>query len=286
METIELKEFFKADNLLRQTPTPDQYDRLISGDCKLTFKGYTLGLYINLPRKQLSEMRDIARTTKFVATARARRGLPTQSSVFGALPRTPIRVDFCRFTKQSEAESQHFETSFKFSELLAGIYKEHLPEAYEYNRRIVAESVEKDWRTNDTPFTTCNFNVNHAIKYHRDAGNFRGVYSNVLIIREGITGGELVFPELRLAFAQTDGALGIFDGQRWIHGVTPLQKTGATPYRASVVFYALDGMRHCYPYEAELNRFKTKRTEREVSRATGNSKLRAMVPRAGHARPV
>ena len=178
-----------------------------------------------------------------------------------------MRVDFCRFSVSSKNEHKYFETSFKFAEYIDELYKAHLPEAREFNQEAIASTVHSDWRVNDTPFTTCNFNVNHAIKYHRDSGNFKDVFSNVLILKSGITGGELVFPEFGVAFEQSDCALGIFDGQHWVHGVMPIERQKADSYRASIVFYALAGMKNCYPYKAELERFKTKRTERKATHA-------------------
>ena len=275
METIELKQVANADKLLRTTPPDDHGSRLIKHDSKLVIGGECVGIYVNLPASEVAEMRDVARSTKFVATARARHGLPTQSSVFGSLPRVPIRVDFCRFSQQSTKEQRNFMAAFNYSERIAAIYQEHLPEAYAYNLRLLRENVHADWRPNDTPFTTCNFNINHAIKYHRDSGNFKGVFSNVLILKDGIEGGQLVFPELGIAFEQADGALGIFDGQKWVHGVTALQKLKPSGYRASIVYYALSGMKNCYPYKDETARFKKLRVEKEERRARGSHELRA-----------
>ena len=173
--------------------------------------------------------------------------------------------------------------AFNYSERIAAIYQEHLPEAYAYNLRLLRENVHADWRPNDTPFTTCNFNINHAIKYHRDSGNFKGVFSNVLILKDGIEGGQLVFPELGIAFEQADGALGIFDGQKWVHGVTALQKLKPSGYRASIVYYALSGMKNCYPYKEETARFKKLRVEKEERRARGSLELRAQAKQVSNA---
>jgi hypothetical protein len=229
---------------------------------------------LNLAASEIAAMRRVARSTKFSAGGRVRRGLPTQSSVFGSLPRNALRTDFCRFSQQSSKERENFASAFNYSERIAAIYKEHLPEAYEYNLKLLRENVHADWRPNETPFTTCNFNINHAIKYHRDNGNFRGVFSNVLILKDGVAGGQLVFPELGIAFEQADGALGIFDGQKWIHGVTNLQKKRPDGYRASIVYYALSGMKNCYPYKEETARFKKLRVKKEEERAGGNQKLK------------
>lgn len=275
METLNLPEPKSCDDLIKTTPQKSHYSTLVREDTRLVANGKVIAIYLKIPKRACVEMRNIARNTKFTKSNRVS-GVPTQSTVYGSLPRTAVRVDYCRFSASSKKERSYFESSFKFSEYIDEIYKEHLPEAQEFNREAIDSTVHSDWRVNETPFTTCNFNVNHAIKYHRDSGNFKNVYSNVLILKEGVTSGELVFPEFDIAFEQSDCALGIFDGQRWMHGVMPIERKHAKSYRASIVFYALSGMKNCYPYKAELERFKNKRTEREKQRADGNPNLRRM----------
>lgn len=275
METIILPPPINVDELIKTIPQRNHYSKLICENTRLILGGKVIAIYVKLPKSACVEMRNIAKNTKFTSTARLH-GLPTQSTIYGSLPRTPMRVDYCRFSASSKKESKYFETSFKFSEYIDQLYSEHLPDAREFNRQAIDSTVHADWRVNETPFTTCNFNVNHAIKYHRDSGNFKDVFSNVLILKSGITGGELVFPEFGVAFEQSDCALGIFDGQHWMHGVMPIEKQRADSYRASIVFYALAGMRNCYPYKAELERFKAKRTVREEQRVKGNPHLKKL----------
>lgn len=276
MKQIEITKIINCESLLRTIPTADQFDTLVSEDCTIFYQGKPVALYVNTPKGLLGKMRQIAKTTKFAKTARTW-GLPTQSSVFGSLPRNPLRNDKCRFSKQTQEERKNFIDSFAFANHVAKVYRQHLPEAYEFNRRVITENISADWLPNDSPFTTCNFNINHAIKHHRDTGNFKNIFSNVLILKEGVVGGYLVFPELKIALEQSDGALGIFDGQKWMHGVTPLSRIAKNGYRASIVFYALDGMKKCYPYKEEAERFAKVKTTRAQQRATGNAALRKMV---------
>jgi hypothetical protein len=280
MKEINIKKQTQADCLLKQIPKQTEFDEIIKEDTKILFNGEPVAIYINVPKHLLVGMRAIAKNTKFQKTQRTW-GLPTQSSVFGALPRNPLRHDRCRFSGQSVLEKENFANAFEFGQHVGQLYAQHLPEAYRINKDLVEQNIHADWLPTEQPFTTCNFNINHAIKHHRDTGNFKNVFSNVLILKEGILGGLLVFPELRIAFEQSDGALGIFDGQRWMHGVTPITRIEKTGYRASIVFYALDGMRHCYPYKAEAQRFAKVKTTRATQRAKGNPVLKTMIKKNG-----
>ena len=123
-----------------------------------------------------------------------------------------------------------------------------------------------DYRLIDTPYTTANINVNHAIKYHKDSGNIKESFSNVLILKEHCTGGELVLPDYRIALKQSDGALCIFSGQKEIHGVMPIKPYKKDFYRASIVYYTLAQLEHCYPYKQEVTRLNLKKRERALKR--------------------
>jgi hypothetical protein len=232
----------------------------------------TVGLYINISKLFNPEMlRGVVRTTKTVKTYRTN-ALPTESSVFGALPRNAIRNDYCRFAAQTQTEKQNARILFSFLDVLNGIYEKHLPGHYKRDKDLVAEQVIGDFMLKERqPYSTVNVNVNHAIKYHRDSGNFKGNMSNVLVLKEGLKGGELVFPEYGFALSQNDCWLSIFDGQGEIHGVMPIFDNGTRrkPYRASIVYYTLEQLKHCYPYKQEIERLKVVSTERAEKRAAG-----------------
>jgi hypothetical protein len=119
METIELKQVANADKLLRTTPPDDHGSRLIKHDSKLVIGGECVGIYVNLDTDCLKEMKRVARTTKLSFSHRFNSGVPTASSVFGAVPRSPFRKDFCRFSRISANEPRNFATAFNYSERIA-----------------------------------------------------------------------------------------------------------------------------------------------------------------------
>jgi len=274
MKQIELKKIRYSRDLLKSTPKKEHYETLINEDCIFIKNGKKVGIYIKIDKEKLKPIRKAALTTNLTKGSRTR-GIPTQSSIFGALPRIARRNDFCRFSAHTKNEASNTNIMFNFMVELSDIYKKHLPEQYERDLAIIKESVADDYSIKkDSPFLTCNINVNHAIKYHRDTGNFKQNLSNVLILKDGIIGGELVFPEYGFALAQDDGYLAIFDGQQEIHGVMPIFQTKDNPYRASIVYYSLEQMKHCYPYKMEVERLQKVATERAVKRANNISPIK------------
>lgn len=267
MKTFELNKIRSCDDLVKQTPKKEHYSLIINEDTLFTKNGEAVGLYIKIGSDQSKSIRAASLNTKYLKSSRTR-GVQTQSSVFGSLPRIARRNDYCRFSAQTKNEKTNANILFSFLPHLTDIYKQYLPAQYEHDLNVISENVKQDYIIQQkAPFTTANINVNHAIKYHRDTGNFRGNLSNVLILRDGIAGGELVFPEYGFALAQEDSYLAIFDGQSEIHGVMPIIKTKENPYRASIVYYTLENMKHCYPFKMEVERLQNVAAVRANRRA-------------------
>jgi hypothetical protein len=267
MKTFNLVKIRDCSDLIKQTPKREHYQTLIDSDTKFIKDGKVVGVYIKIKSNLIAEIRKASLETKYVKSSRTR-GAATKSSVFGSLPRIARRNDYCRFSAQTKNEKKNTQRLFTFMDELTNIYKEYLPDQYNHDVTVISENVNADYLLQkDKPFATANINVNHAIKYHRDTGNFRGNLSNVLILKDGIAGGQLVFPEYGFALAQDDSYLAIFDGQSEIHGVMPIIKTKENPYRASIVYYTLENMKHCYPFKMEVERLQKVSTERASKRA-------------------
>ncbi len=133
----------------------------------------------------------------------------------------------------------------------------------------IREAVDPGWRLGRTAWTAGILNYTAALPYHRDAGNFVGGWSTMLVLRRWMEGGLLHLVEYDLAIGCEDRALVGFDGQAIMHGVTPLAPdrrahTAVDPYRFSVVWYSKRGMVKCAPPgEAELARTRAARTAAE-----------------------
>jgi len=259
-------------NLLKTTPKKSDCERIIKNDTIIYEDGKIIIIYKTIPIKDINRLKKIVTGVKYSKSARSN-GTPTQSAIFGSLPRVPNRNNYCRLTADTKNQRKHAQDILSFSQIIDGIYKDLLPEQHELNLNIVRENVDKSYLINGTPFTTINFNVNHAIKYHKDSGNFKKVFSNVLIIKENVIGGHLICPEYNIGFEQGDGALILFDGQSIIHGVTPIKLIDSDGFRSSCVFYSLATMKNCYPYEQELERIKNIRNDIESRWRSDPNKL-------------
>lgn len=112
--------------------------------------------------------------------------------------------------------------------LIDGLYKKHLPTFYANQRAVIGKAPQ--WRLWQTVFSTIYVAKNFRTAYHRDSGNLAGM--SALMPMGKFTGGELVIPRWRVAFALKPGDLLFFDSRQHLHGNLPF-----TGERLSAIFY-------------------------------------------------
>jgi hypothetical protein len=146
--------------------------------------------------------------------------------VLGYLDKTPDQP--CHKTPLSMKRPELLERNKLLITLIDQYYAQQLPSFYAIQRAQVARV--PDFRLWDTVFTTVHINKGLRCAYHFDTGNLPGVMS-ALMTMGTFTGGELIFPRWRIAFALRPGDLLLFDPQQ-LHGNLPF-----TGERLSAIFY-------------------------------------------------
>lgn len=260
--TLSLRKQRDCDHLLKTTPTADDYDTLVEPPFYLELDGHIRGVYTRLPAKDRLRLHGFARSVPLSNTRRTG-GLPQLAAVLGFQPRIKMRQDYCRASKLSMDAPKLLHEAESIGQWVEEQFEHYLPVARRAQNAVVDQHVEREWRMQGTSFTTAYLNQNQALQYHRDRGNFGEVFSNLIVLRRGVAGGQLVLPEYRVALPQDDGCMLMFDGANIIHGVTPLRKLHKDGYRTGLVYYATEAMKHCYPYELEMERIAASRTDIE-----------------------
>jgi hypothetical protein len=188
-----------------------------------------------------------------------------RTRIFGNAPRVSIRNDYCRASSLAADDPEAHQVIANFAHVLDEQYKSAHPELYARHARQV-DRVLPEWRIGSSVFTSGIINENNPLPYHFDAGNFAGVWSNMLALRADVEGGHLAVPAFDCAFAIGDRTLLMFDGQGLLHGVTPMKRTSATGYRYTLVYYSLKDMWACETSVDETRRYQHVRTLRERKR--------------------
>jgi len=196
-------------------------------------------------------------------------GLVTTSRIFGYSPRVPLRKDFCSVTSLAEDNPKAHSLLCEYGRKVVDLYSEIAPETYEAHLSSTEKKVRKEYQIEGTPFTSGIVNKNNPLKYHFDSGNFKDVYSCMLGIRRNVAGGYLALPEYDCALEIKNNSVTIFDGQKILHGVTPMKLLSDDAYRFTIVYYSLTRMWACLPIGEEIARIRNVKTARERKRATG-----------------
>lgn len=258
---LDLQEFKKRMALERD------YTTLFTDDVKIcTPDGQPVILYKRL-EGNLEQLRNAVLRIRYEKDTRTS-GLKTHSAIFGYNPRNIIRKDYCSATRMAYSQPEEHTVLVNFAETLSQLYAQEFPGVFAAHQALTEEKILPQWRIGNTPFTSGIVNKNNPLKYHFDAGNFAGVLSNMIVLRNSTNGGYLSCPEYDCAFAANDSTVILFDGQKILHGVTPIQRTSLQSYRYSVVYYTLQQMWQCKTPQEEIQRIRDKHTKRERKRAT------------------
>jgi hypothetical protein len=193
-------------------------------------------------------------------------GLTSTSRVFGYYPRVTMHKDFCSTSGlASEAPDLH-KIVCDYAAEVSKLYNQIDPDIYRKHNTI-SQKVLPEWKIENTPFTSGIINKNNPLKYHFDSGNFTDVYSCMLGFKHNIRGGYLAIPEYGIGLEIKNNSLLVFDGQRILHGVTPIYSGSSDAFRYTIVYYSLKQMWNCMSVTDELIRIRSRKTAREFKRA-------------------
>lgn len=207
------------------------------------------------------------RSIKYASDPRTS-GMLSTSRTIGYAPKLPLRFDeTCRSAQLAADQPREHAAIAGLAHVVERYYQRFNADLYAEHERTV-ERVLPEWRLDGGVFTSGIVNYNNRLPYHFDRGNFPDVWSNMVVFRRDVSGGELVLPELDLAFRLADHSLFMFDGQGILHGVSPFRLVRPSGYRYSVVFYSLRQMWRCETRAESVGLAQRRRTERERRRFT------------------
>lgn len=232
--------------------------------------GRVIALYCkpNDENERFKELFDACMSIKYSTTHRTS-GLKTTSRIFGFNPRNAIRKDFCSIASLATEQPKQNQTILNGGALAAKYYAIHNPELYDAHLATTKTKIVDEFQLPNVPFTSGIINDNNPLCYHFDAGNFKGVWSAMIVLKHKIGGGFLSMPEYGVACEVAHNSIFYFDGQSILHGVTPIQKLAEDSRRFSIVYYSLRAMWDCQPLRDEIARARMRREAVEQRRLRG-----------------
>ena len=175
------------------------------------------------------------------------------SGVIGYYDRT-VRQPYCRLTAFNMHQFEKFKKAYPIIKLVDKLYETLMPKEYKKQRKL-ADSTSQDFVIKDTSFSTVTVNKNWQTAVHKDQGDFKEGFGNLVALRKGkFTGGYFVVARWGCGFDLQNGDVLLVDVHQW-HGNTPIvYDTGAV--RLSLVMYYREKMNKCGTMKQELNRVR------------------------------
>jgi hypothetical protein len=178
------------------------------------------------------------------------------SGTVGFLDHTPLEP-YCRATRFTRDRPGAWATLLPLLGALDAAYQAAAPDRHAAQSGFARRTCQ-DYVIPGTCFTTATVNDTHRFVCHRDKGNLANGLGVMTVWRPGgadYRGGQLVFPQWRLAVDMMAGDVLVFDGREW-HGNAPIEPvvgSGAGPVeRISVVCYYRRRMLRCGTPDLEL----------------------------------
>ncbi len=249
---------------IKRPATEGDFEKLIKEDAiiyDINYPEKPLLLYFHF-KDDTSGVRQAVQDIPYETSKRSG-GLVTTSRIFGFDPATGIRKFWCASTALARNNPREHQIIVDFGEQIAKIYKQYLPDTYVSHEQITFDKVKPNWRLTNTPFTSGIINKNNQLNYHFDSGNFKDVYSNMIVFKNNTSGGYLSLPEFNIGLQCADNTVVMFDGQKMLHGVTPINHYPGNAYRYSIVFYSLASFWKCDDITEEIAKVRNRRAKIE-----------------------
>lgn len=233
--------------------------------------GETLLAY--LPLEDAGRLRRAVMGLDYGAGLGRQKNYRSKSRTFGYAPKRPVVLrEGCSMSAIASTMPDLEKTLEDYADIFSEDINEIDPEIAPRDRDALRD-VLPDWRMGKAKVWTSGvINDTAALPYHRDGFNFP-TWSAMPVVRRGVRGGHLHLPEYDLVIPCADSTVTFFPGYKYVHGVTPITRTGKTEaerkkaYRVSIVYYALKGMKNCREYAEETALSRQRRTERELDMA-------------------
>lgn len=182
------------------------------------------------------------------------RGNKAYSAVLGTIDRSG-RTPFGRLTKPTLDKFEEFKNEVTFFEEVDHKLKEAMPETWEILSERFKQVKDKAYNLFGTCFTSITINWNFQVAYHYDGNNAKNAAAALTVLEKGsYTGGEFVFPQLRLAFNLRHGDFLGGDNQGLMHAMMPFKNTSPDFESIWFVFYQRDSIINLDSLECETCR--------------------------------
>tara|TARA_R100000963_G_C4640491_1_gene104144 strand:- start:569 stop:1504 length:936 start_codon:yes stop_codon:yes gene_type:complete len=172
-----------------------------------------------------------------------------ESGIIGYMDRYS-RIPYCRATEMTRRYFEDYKETLPYIRYISAMFEKYVPEKYEIQKEYWGK-INKDFKIDNTAFTTVTVNKNFRTACHFDKGDYKEGFGNLSVLESGeYTGAYTVIPKYGIAVDVRNCDICFFDVHE-LHGNTEL-KTKGMAERISVVCYVREKMIKCGSAEEEL----------------------------------
>jgi len=147
----------------------------------------------------------------------------------------------CRLTKFSRDYYDIYTNSIPFITIINNCFKNTLPLQYANQYK---EADKTPYRISNTAFTTITVNYNFQTANHLDKGDYKEGFGILVVCKDNIEGGDIVFPRYNLSITPENGDI-LFMNVHEYHCNTNIRYLNNSSYRLSFVFYLRNRLLEC-----------------------------------------
>jgi hypothetical protein len=187
------------------------------------------------------------RNTKTNAKNRFEKSSASNSAIIGYIDSLNHKRP-CRLTSFSKDYYQEYKDGLKFIEAIDNCFKICLPDIH-LKQHTECRNNSSNYQIENTAFSTVTINYNFQTALHKDSGDYKDGFGNLVVCNKNIQGGELLFPQYKVAISLETGDFLAMDVHEWhcnnkIHYNHSLN-LDEDAYRLSFVCYYRENMSQC-----------------------------------------
>jgi hypothetical protein len=145
-----------------------------------------------------------------------------------------------RLTSFSKKYFNEYKEGLEFIKAIDNCFKKCLPDIHSLQYTSLKNNAS-EFQIEDTAFSTVTVNYNFQTALHKDSGDFKEGFGNLVVCQKDITGGQILFPQYKLSIKIDTGDFLAMDVHEW-HCNNKINYNNDTSYRLSFVCYYREKM--------------------------------------------
>ena len=182
------------------------------------------------------------RNIKESSIRRYEKGIASNSTIIGYIDSSNHKRP-CRLTSFSKNYYKNYIDGLIFIKSIDKCFQKCLPDIHKLQYETLKNNAS-DFQIDNTAFSTVTINYNFQTALHKDSGDFKDGFGNLVVCERDVEGGEILFPQYKVGIKVETGDFLAMDVHEW-HCNNKINYINEIGYRLSFVCYYREKMKLC-----------------------------------------